>query len=175
MKIRKELTLNLSEQYNEKLRDFGRKRKRKTVKQDLGEVVPYQDGASQQNALFKIVNQEIDITFLSPQSFSVLDGQLVVSQKKAYLDALVLNLMRESQSPLASELRMRHIYSQKHKSYFTQFFGKHTPISSCCKMPVQVELSQEKGGKLTCLDAICHHNPLRRFLIKPPDHEYLFQ
>ena len=41
MKIRKELTLNLSEQYNEKLRDFGRKRKRKTVKQDLGEIVPY--------------------------------------------------------------------------------------------------------------------------------------
>lgn len=41
MKIRKELTLNLSEGCPEKLKDFGKKRRKKAVKQEQGAVVAY--------------------------------------------------------------------------------------------------------------------------------------
>lgn len=102
-------------------------------------MIPYQD--SRPHSIFKIINQQIDITFLSPQSFSVIDGQIVIGSKKAFLDALVLNLLSSLEEPLTHELKMRHIFSQKHQAYFTQFFGKFTPVSTCCKMPLQFEIS----------------------------------
>jgi len=38
--------------------------------------------------------------------------------------------------------------------------GKNCPLSKCCKMTVCFQFDREIGGKVICMETLCHYNPL---------------